>query len=444
MRFKGKTIFWFWLCFFGISSAIACKNVPSAEEKKQQLSKQILESKANNPRPVGNVLTGADKFIATKISELAGKKVGVLTNHTAVLRDGRHLIDALLEAKVAVKKVFSPEHGFRGTADAGEKVNSSTDAKTGLPIISLYGNNKKPTPEQLAGIDVLVFDIQDVGTRHYTYISSLTYLMEACAEQKKPLIIFDRPNPNGWYVDGPVMEKSYTSFIGMHTVPIVHGMTTGEYAKMVNGEGWLKGGVKCNLLVIPCENYHHVMKWTDTGLAWIAPSPNMGSDYAAFLYPILCWYEATPVSVGRGTDEAFTILGAPWHKNFGKHSGIGDNSSFGLTWEIFDFTPRSIVGKAKNPPFQDKTCQGIRFMSTADGKNLFLAGISLLQAFYQSYQKSGQTKPFFIEGTEKWTGYSNFRNEISSQKSPEEIYQSWQPKVTAFKAIRKKYLFYEE
>lgn len=384
---------------------------------------------------------GADYLVSEKIQLLAGKKVAIATNHTAILSNGKHLVDELMGTGIQVVKIFTPEHGFRGTADAGEKVGSSKDEKTGLPLVSLYGNNKKPSPEQLQNIDIVVFDIQDVGTRHYTYISTLAYIMEACAENNKEVIVLDRPNPNGMYVDGPMMQSTYTSFIGMHKVPIVHGMTIGEYAMMVNEEGWLKGGKKCKLSIVECTGYSHNMTWTETGLAWIPPSPNMGSDYAAFLYPILCWYEATCVSVGRGTNEAFTILGAPWHKDFPNLKG--KNESYGLHWKNYDFTPVSIPGKAKTPPFQNIPCHGILFENKVEGKQLFLAGIALLQGFYQSHKAANNGQAFFTAGLEKWAGNKELQQQIIAGKSPEEIYNSWQKETDAFRVLRKKYLRYE-
>lgn len=437
------------LCCTGFS--YGCKHSSKQEEIRQRMMsfKEQLK-KGNFPqkdtiRP--HLYTGAEALIMNHLEELKGKKIGIVANHTAVLKNGTHLVDSLQKRGISIVKVFSPEHGFRGTADAGEKVKSSIDGKTRLPLISLYGNNKKPTAEQLADLDILLFDIQDVGSRYYTYISTLSYVMEACAEQGKKLWVLDRPNPNGNYVDGPVMEKSYTSFIGMHQIPIVHGMTIGEYARMVNGESWLKNGVKCDLQVIECEGYNHVMHWDDTHLPWIPPSPNLGTEYAAYLYPILCWFEATPVSVGRGTEEAFTILGAPWNKALA-HENIADmdgdfQSAYGLVWQNYPFTPHSIVGKSKNPPFQDQRCNGIQFTNRVEGKSLFLAGLTILEAFYKAHQKANTGKPFFIEGTEKWTGYADFRKQIAEGKSPEEIYNSWQPKVEAFKTLRKKYLIYD-
>lgn len=413
-------------------------SAPSPVETSQTTeSNRAVLSPQHIPRKVKGVNPGADLLVGEKLELLAAKRVAVATNHTALLSNGLHLVDVLQKTGINLVKVFTPEHGFRGDADAGEQVASSKDKKTGLPLISLYGNNKKPTAEQLKDVDVVVFDIQDVGSRHYTYISTLTYIMEACAEQNKAVLVLDRPNPNGFYVDGPMMEGTYTSFIGMHKIPIVHGLTIGEYATMVNEEGWLKGGKKCKLSVLKCEGYKHSMRWAETGLNWVAPSPNMGSDFAAYLYPILCWYEATPVSVGRGTHDAFTLIGAPWFS-------LKNTESHGLKWESYNFTPVSIVGKAKNPPYLNQACKGIRFQNRTEGKQLFLAGLEILQQSYQAYQASGQDKPFFQQGFEKWAGNNQLSQQIAEGKSPEKIYDGWQAETEKFRQLRKKYLMYGE
>jgi len=294
------------------------------------------------------VLTGADQT-ALYVPLLTGKKVGVFANQTSIVGH-RHLIDTLLSAGIQVAKIFSPEHGFRGIADAGEKVNNDIDAKTGLPIISLYGNHKKPTNVDLENIDVVIFDIQDVGTRFYTYISSLQYLMEAVLENNKKLIILDRPNPNGWYVDGPVLDKKFKSFVGMQPVPIVYGMTIGEYALMIAGQGWLESG-KANLIyakeqnmnrlnelikVIPCINYDHKSKY----ILPISPSPNLREMQSVYLYPSICLFEGTILSEGRGTEKPFQIFGHPSLPN-----------------TLYAFTPKPNAG-AKTGKYFNQTCFG--------------------------------------------------------------------------------------
>lgn len=390
------------------------------------------------------LVTGPDKFVASEYKILEGKRVGVVANHTALVNNGTHLVDTLVSLGVKVKMVFAPEHGFRGTADAGEHVANGVDTKTGLPIISLYGKNRKPTSDQMNQLDVIVFDIQDIGSRHYTYIGTMTYVMQACAEVGKPFIVLDRPNPNGWYVDGPVLEEGNNSFIGMHEVPIVHGMTIGEYAMMVNEEGWLGDGLIVDLSVIQCEGYYHGMRWDDTGLSWTPPSPNIGTEYAAYLYPAICWFEPTPVSVGRGTDEAFTIVGAPWYKLGGAEARANEDglNYYGLEMDSYTFTPVSLPGKSKDPKFQDEECQGLAFKNRVDGKSLFLAGLLLLSDMYQQHQANFPKEEFFKKSFYRWPGNKSLRLQIIDGVAPETIYESWQEKVEAFKEIREKYLLY--
>jgi len=386
--------------------------------------------------------TGAQQWLAGDLAALQGQRVGIVANHTSLV-DGLHLVDTLLARGITVQKVFAPEHGFRGTADAGEAVASGTDPRTGLPIISLYGNNKKPTPAQMADLDVVVFDIQDVGSRHYTYISTMTYVMEAAAARGIPFFVLDRPNPNGWYVDGPVLEPAHHSFIGMHSVPIVHGMTIGEYATMVNEEGWLEDGAKVDLRVIPCTGYTHAMRWAETGLDWVPPSPNLGTAYAAYLYPALCWFEPTPVSVGRGTDSAFTLVGAPWYQPAGPEARTpGQRDFFGLQALPFAFTPRSLPGKSKFPKYQDESCQGLDFQNEVPGPALLRAGVALLAEFYGQHQAEGLKEPFFRKGFARWPGNETLQAQIEAGESTEAIYASWQPGVEAFKAVRARYLMY--
>ena len=271
---------------------------------------------------------------------IRNKKIGVVGNQSSMLGDV-HLVDTLLGVGMEIIRVFSPEHGFRGTADAGEKVASEVDQKTGLSIVSLYGNNKKPTANQLAGIDVLIFDIQDVGVRFYTYISTLHYVMEAAAESGIKVIVLDRPNPNGHYIDGPVLKDGFTSFVGMHKVPVVHGMTIAEYAQMINGEGWLSGDLVCDLTVIKCEGWDHSKFYSLP----IAPSPNLPNMTAVYLYPSLCFFEGTVVSIGRGTDWPFQVVGHPGY--------LLDAQQV-----LFEFIPAPNFG-AKHPVLEGKTCFGV-------------------------------------------------------------------------------------
>ena len=351
---------------------------------------------------------------------LKGKRVGVVGNQSSVIfKDGAytHLVDSLIGLKVDVKKVFSPEHGFRGTADAGEKIKDGIDTKTGVPIISLYGDNKKPKPEQLKGLDILVFDIQDVGVRFYTYISTLHYVMEACAEANIPLLILDRPNPNGHYVDGPILEKAYTSFVGMHPIPIAHGMTIGEYAQMINGEKWLKNNVQCQLAVISMKNYDHQMAYSLP----IKPSPNLPNDQSIALYPSLCFFEGTNVSVGRGTNKQFQVFGSPdLDKNHFK----------------FNFTPQPNEG-AKTPPQEGKLCYG-RDLSQLDVK----PGLNL-EYLIEAYSNTANKSKFFNSFFVKLAGTAKLQEQIEKGLSEKDIKATWSKGLEDFKQVRTKYILYK-
>ena len=351
---------------------------------------------------------------------LKGKRVGVVGNQSSVIfKDGAytHLVDSLIGLKVDVKKVFSPEHGFRGTADAGEKIKDGIDTKTGVPIISLYGDNKKPKPEQLKGLDILVFDIQDVGVRFYTYISTLHYVMEACAEANIPLLILDRPNPNGHYVDGPILEKAYTSFVGMHPIPIAHGMTIGEYAQMINGEKWLKNNVQCQLAVISMKNYNHQMAYSLP----IKPSPNLPNDQSIVLYPSLCFFEGTNVSVGRGTNKQFQVFGSPdLDKNYFK----------------FSFTPQPNEG-AKTPPQEGKLCYG-RDLSQLDVK----PGLNL-EYLIEAYSNTANKSKFFNSFFVKLAGTAKLQEQIEKGLSEKDIKATWSKGLEDFKQVRTKYILYK-
>ena len=351
---------------------------------------------------------------------LKGKRVGVVGNQSSVIfKDGAytHLVDSLIGLKVDVKKVFSPEHGFRGTADAGEKIKDGIDTKTGVPIISLYGDNKKPKPEQLKGLDILVFDIQDVGVRFYTYISTLHYVMEACAEANIPLLILDRPNPNGHYVDGPILEKAYTSFVGMHPIPIAHGMTIGEYAQMINGEKWLKNSVQCQLAVISMKNYNHQMAYSLP----IKPSPNLPNDQSIVLYPSLCFFEGTNVSVGRGTNKQFQVFGSPdLDKNYFK----------------FSFTPQPNEG-AKTPPQEGKLCYG-RDLSQLDVK----PGLNL-EYLIEAYSNTANKSKFFNSFFVKLAGTAKLQEQIEKGLSEKDIKATWSKGLEDFKQVRTKYILYK-
>jgi uncharacterized protein YbbC (DUF1343 family) len=353
----------------------------------------------------------------TLIALIDGRTVAVVGNQTSVVNDSIHLVDTLLSRKVNIVKVFSPEHGFRGTGSAGQKIDNSIDAKTRIPIISLYGAHKKPTKFDLQGVDFVIFDIQDVGVRFYTYISTLHYVMEACAESNISLLVLDRPNPNGDYIDGPVLELKHRSFVGMHPVPVVHGMTIGEYALMVNGEKWLKDQKKCDLTVLTCLNYQHDMRY----ILPIPPSPNLRSEISVRLYPSLCFFEGTTVSVGRGTDQPFELYGHPE-----------------LDPTDFNFTPKSQMG-AIYPKHQNISCGGVYLgeepINSRFSLDYLMAAINELGDPVSVINR----KKFFIllSGTEK------LYRQILAGSSEDEIRQTWQPDLEKFKQIRAKYLCYD-
>lgn len=357
---------------------------------------------------------------------LEDKRVGVVGNQSSVIFKEQphtpdpdtytHLVDSLLSLNIDVVKVFSPEHGFRGTADAGEKIDDGLDPRTGLPIISLYGDNKKPKPEQLEGLDIVLFDIQDVGVRFYTYISTLHYVMEACAEANLPLIILDRPNPNGQYVDGPMLEQAYTSFVGMHPIPVAHGMTIGEYAKMINGEKWLDKGIQCELTVVPVSHYNHDMSYSLP----IKPSPNLPNDQSIELYPGLCFFEGTNVSVGRGTNKQFQVFGSP---------------ELDKEYFSFQFTPTPNEG-AKTPPHLNELCYG-RDLSKIEVK----PGLNL-EYLIEAYAHTANKSKFFNAFFTKLAGTPELQKQIEQGLSEQEIKATWTEGLEAFKKVREKYLLY--
>ena len=381
-------------------------------------------------KPSGNSLAAASETALRTGAEctehylplLEGKRVAVCGNQTSVVGK-THLVDTLLSRKVNVVKLFCPEHGFRGQAEAGATIASGKDPLTGLPVVSLYGKNKKPTAEQLQGVDVVLFDLQDVGCRFYTYISTLHYVMEAAAENGVKVIVLDRPNPNGFYVDGPVLEPQYKSFVGMHPVPIVYGMTIGEYARMINGEKWLANGVQCDLTVIKLEGYTHETRYALP----VAPSPNLQTAEAVFLYPSLCLFEGTNVSVGRGTDHPFEMYGAP-----GMQSGD------------YRFTPRAIPGVSENPPFKGQECRGYLLHDNA-ADNLNNPGRLNLSYLLTAYRNCVDQSSFFLKNNffDKLAGTDQLRKQLVVGASEEEIRASWEPDLEKFRHIREQYLLYE-
>ncbi len=371
--------------------------------------------------PILELKTGATVLIenfGAYASLIKGKKVGIVTNQTSMVYD-KHIIDLLLNQGINITRIFSPEHGFRGEADAGETISNGKDKQTGISIVSLYGKNKKPLPNQIKDLDVILFDIQDVGVRFYTYISTLAYVMEAAAENKKKVIVLDRPNPNGHYIDGPILKKEFKSYVGMHPVPIVYGMTIGEYAKMVNGEKWLNKGIKCDLTVIKLQNYTHNTPYSLP----IKPSPNLPNDVAINLYPSTCFFEGTNVSEGRGTNKQFQIYGSPF-----------------LTNTNFSFTPEINAG-AKTPRYKGELCYGEDISNTPRLNQITL--FWLIKAF-----KNNTKTPFFPQEKDKsfWIdklyGSSELRIYLEKGFSEDQIKATWQNDLVKFKKIRAKYLLY--
>ncbi len=343
------------------------------------------------------------------------KRVGMVVNHTSMAFND-HIVDYLLTKNIDVVRIFSPEHGFRGTADAGKHIDNAVDEETGIAIVSLYGANKKPTPEQMQGIDIMIFDIQDVGARFYTYISTMHYVMEACSEQGIGFIVLDRPNPNGHYVDGPVLREKYRSFVGMHKIPIVHGLTVGELAKMINGEYWLPDSLQCELFVIPVENYHHEYQYSLP----VKPSPNLPNDISIKLYPSLCLFEGTMMSLGRGTEFPFQVVGYP-------------DSSFGR----FSFTPTSMPG-ASNPKYEGQVCYG------RDFRDIRRPPRFTINYVIEFYNKSGRSEDFFNDYFDKLAGNGELKQQIKAGLSPEEIRISWVEELEDYREKRKKYLLYPD
>lgn len=397
------------------------------------VSAQTIDSPKEKP-----VITGAERM-EVYLPMLKGKAVALFANHTSQV-NGVHLADTLLKRGIRIVKIFGPEHGFRGTAGAGEKVSNQTDSATGIPVLSLYGDRKKPKPEDLTDVDVIVFDIQDVGARFYTYISSLQYILEAALENHKPLMILDRPNPNGFYVDGPVLDKSFSSFVGMQPIPVVHGMTIGEYAMMLAGEKWLSQKANeihaynittepsvdtpFHMQVIKCKNYTHDTKY----MLPVAPSPNLKDMGAIYLYPSTCLFEGTVISEGRGTDMPFRIFG---HPDLPKH--------------LYRFTPRANAG-AKTGKLFNQTCYGWKIDGQADELLASLQHKINLSYIIEAYTLFPDKEKFFLPNLffDKLAGNSLLRKQISEGLTEGEIRDSWKPGLLTFMNIRKKYLLYPD
>lgn len=369
------------------------------------------------PKDSLRVVPAAERLSAY-LPLLEGKKTGIVANQTA--RVGNvHLVDTLLALGIDIQRIFAPEHGFRGNIDRGAHFDAETDEKTGLPVVPMFGSNRRPASEMLDGIDVMIFDIQDVGVRFFTYISTMHELMEACAENHKKLLILDRPNPLGDYVDGPVRQKGFESFVGKHPIPVVHGLTVGELAQMINGEKWLEGGKQCDIEIVKVENYDHKTLYSLP----VKPSPNLPNDVAIRLYPSLCFFEATKVSVGRGTDFPFQVVGYP-DERFGE----------------FRFTPRDMPGMQMNPVQEGKQCYGLDLRNAPNDSRFTL---KYLLSFYANWNED---KPLISNS--KWfnllSGNSRLQAQIKAGKTEEEIRQSWAEELAAYKTMRKKYLLYED
>ena len=365
------------------------------------------------------VITG-DEQTSEYFPLLEGKRIAIFSNHTGMIGN-KHLLDVLLENQFNVVAIFSPEHGFRGDADAGEHVSSSVDSKTGVPILSLYdGKLGKPSEASMNKFDLLIVDIRDVGLRYYTYYASMCRLMDACAEYGKKMLILDRPNPNGHYVDGPLLDMKHKSGVGWLPIPVVHGMTLGELALMVNGEHWLPESRTCDVTVIPCKNYTHQTKYRLP----IPPSPNLPNMTSVYLYPSTCYFEATPVSLGRGTDKPFQVYGHPDMKGYS-----------------YSFTPRSIPG-AKNPPQLNKLCHGVDLSGMSD-EEIWKRGIDLSYVI-DAYRNLNIGDKFFTSFLEKLIGVDYVRRMIEDGKDADEIKACWQDDVKKFKEQRKPYLLYAE
>ena len=380
---------------------------PSSAQKKCQLPEKKIEVGANQ---VGQYLP-----------LLHAKRIGIVANQTSVIFKNKdhnkslHLVDSLLKLEIDIAKIFTPEHGFRGRSDASEFVPSSTDQKTGLPLVSLYGAHKKPTAAQLRSLNLIIFDIQDVGVRFYTYLSTLHYVMEACAENDLPLLILDRPNPNGHYIDGPVLSNPYKSFVGMHPVPVVYGMTLGEYAKMINGEGWLKNGITCDLRVIPLKNYTHQSAYSLP----IRPSPNLPNSTAVNLYPSLGFFEGTSINAGRGTEYQFQRYGAP---DFPKNA--------------FYYTPRPNFG-SKSPKHNGKKCYGVSLKASPRQNKINLSWL------VDAFEKTPDKNVFFGSTFTQHAGNERLQKQIEKGMSARDIENSWKKDLVSFQKIRRKYLLYK-
>ena len=364
------------------------------------------------------VITGAERM-TEYMPLITGKTVALVANQTSLVGE-THLVDTLRSLGVSIKVIFAPEHGFRDLADDGTTIQSGTDPITGIEIVSLYTKQRKPAPEDLEGVDYVIFDIQDVGTRFYTYLTTMSYVMEACAENEVPMIILDRPNPNGYYTDGPILDTAFSSFVGIHPIPVVHGMTFGEYSAMVNGEGWLAGGIKCDVTVVGCMNYTHETLYQLP----VKPSPNLPNMNSIYLYPSICFSEGTVLSCGRGTTFAFQVLGAPDMPDRG-----------------FSFIPEPMPG-ATNPRHKGLVCYGLDLRNALADGLVPAPGINL-EWIINAYKDYPDKAKFFNGYFDTLAGGTSLREQIQQGKTAEEIKASWKSGLDSFNLIRNKYLMYK-
>jgi len=390
------------------------------------LAFNFLSFACNNPQKKGNnnppsltkkIIMGADQY-DKYLPYLKDKRVGLVVNQSSIT-EGKHLVDFLLEKGVKIQKIFAPEHGFRGNVDRGEHINNEIDEKTGLPIVSMFGKNRRPTDEQMADVDIMVFDIQDAGARFFTYISSMHEVMEACAKNGKPLVVLDRPNPLGDYVDGPIRQEKFKSFVGMHPIPIVHGLTVGELARMINGESWLEEGRQCDLIIVAMQNYTHAMHYSLP----VKPSPNLPNDLSIRLYPSLCFFEATEVSIGRGTTFPFQVIGYP-------DPDFGDSL----------FIPQDIPGMQMNPIQEGKVCYGID-LRNANPDTVFFT-LKYVIDFAKKFKEKGDTLVTNVRWFNLLAGNDVLLQQINEGLSEEKIKASWKDELDAYKEMRKRYLLY--
>jgi uncharacterized protein YbbC (DUF1343 family) len=413
-------IFWFTafiLLLFPLGNLFLTEAAPAPAQIQAQ-------APVPNASPFDEDIRPAAEQIHKYLKYLKGKRLGLVVNQTSTVVN-THLVDTLKALGCQVQKIFAPEHGFRGTADRGEHIKDAKDPKTGLPIVSMFGKNRMPSAEILSDVDLMIFDIQDVGVRFYTYTSTMTYIMQACAKHNKPLLVLDRPNPLGHYVGGPIMQPDQETFVGLHPVPVIHGLTTAEYARMINEEGWLEGGVKCELHHVECLNYNHKKFYKLP----VKPSPNLPNMKSIYLYPHLCLFEGTVVSVGRGTNKQFQCYG---HPDFSKGS--------------YTFTPKPMPG-AKHPVLEGKQCKGFD-LSTIPYKEL--QNINELQISYicEAYQSANTNlrNQFFLKNNflNKLIGNTTFMQQVKTLQAPQAIQNSWKADLIKYKELRKKYLLYQD